>query len=111
MKYMTSQRESVSVLLDFTLLKVPVVNAEKDKLIMHTLKNVQVSLAKMLKNSIAISLELASVYHNMSKSEVFALTVPPDFTTIAILILVFANLGINYKEDSVNQSVLRTKSF
>lgn len=59
-KSMISQRESVSVLLDFILLKVPVVNAEKDKLIMHTLKNAQAFLAKMSKNSTAISLELAS---------------------------------------------------
>ena len=92
---MTSSRESVSVLMDFTLLKVLAVNAEKDKLIMLTLKNVRAFLAKMSKNSTAISLELASAYLNTSKLEVFALTVPQDSTTTAIPILVFANLDIN----------------
>ena len=92
---MTSSRESVSVLLDFTLLKVPVVNAEKDKHIMLTLKNVPAFLAKMSKNSTAISLELASAYLNTSKLEVFVQTVPQDSTTTAILILAFANLDIN----------------
>lgn len=94
-RFIISIQENVIVLKAITLFKEPALNVKLVKLMIATLKLVELLLAKVLMNSIAQLLVNAFVNLSMSELREYAPTVLLVITMIHILINAYVSQAIN----------------